>query len=139
MKSLSLSIDQSLTLYDELTKEDLDNAIAEHKGPSPYMVNTPFPGEFKWKMMSNEYSDGVFTRELLFTFSWKDDDEILKYFKEMEGEEYDDINDIQWYPHRLLGDYEGIGISNGDDWNMHDYENSVMEIREEGSSNSFGL
>ena len=139
MKSLSLSIDQSLTLYDELTKEDLDNAIAEHKGSSPYMVNTPFPGEFKWKMMSNEYSDGVFTRELLFTFSWKDDDEILKYFKEMEGEEYDDINDIQWYPHRLLGDYEGIGISNGDDWNMHDYENSVMEIREEGSSNSFGL
>ena len=139
MKSLSLSIYQSLTLYDELTKEDLDNAIEEHKGSSPYMVNTPFPGEFKWKMMSNEYSDGVFTRELLFTFSWKDDDEILKYFKEMEGEEYDDINDVQWYPHRLLGDYEGIGISNGDDWNMHDYENSVMEIREKGSSNSFGL
>ena len=139
MKSVSLSIGQSLTLYDELSKEDLDNAIAEHKAPSPYMVNTPFPGEFKWKMMSNEYSDGVFTRELLFTFSWKDDDEILKYFKEMEGEEYDDINDVQWYPHRLLGDYEGIGISNGDDWNMHDYENSVMEIREEGSSNSFGL
>ena len=42
MKSLSLSIDQSLIC--ELTKEDLDNAIAEHKGPSPYMVNTPFLG-----------------------------------------------------------------------------------------------
>ena len=128
MKSVSISIGQSLSLDYELSKEELDNAIGEHKQSTPYMVNTPFPGEFKWKMMSNEYSDGVFTRELAFTFSWEDDAKILKYFKEMEGEEYDDINEVQWYPHRLLGDYEGIGISNGDNWKMHDYENSVMTM-----------
>ena len=118
--SITISVSQSISFdYKKYSKEELNDAIQSHKEPDPYLDEDSFPGEWQWKMISNEYSDGYFTRTLLFTFSWEDAVEINNW-----SEEYDiDLEDTL-LPSYLLGDYESLSI--GDDF--YDYDNSYDEV-----------
>lgn len=119
-ESITISVCQSISFnYEKYSKEELNDAIQSHKEPDPYLDEDSFPGEWQWKMISNECSDGDFTRELLFTFSWEDESEINNW-----SEEHDiDLEDTL-LPSYLLGDYESFCI--GDDF--YDYDNSYEEV-----------
>ena len=70
-------------------------------------------------MISNEYSDGYFTRKLLFTFSWEDAVEINNWSEDCDIDLEDNL-----LPSYLLGDYESLSI--GDDF--YAYDNSYYEV-----------
>ena len=118
--SKAISVSQSIRFeYEKYSKEELNNAFQSHKEPDPYLNEDSFPGEWQWEMISNDYSDGYFTRKLLFTFTWEDEVEINNW-----SEEYDiDLEDTL-LPSYLLGDYESLSI--GDDF--YDYDNSYDEV-----------
>ena len=118
--SIAISVSQSISFTcEKYSKEELNDAIQGHKEPDPYLDEDTFPGEWQWEMISNDCSDGYFTRKLLFTFTWEDEVEINNW-----SEEYDiDLEDTL-LPSYLLGDYESLSI--GDDF--YDYDNSYDEV-----------
>ena len=118
--SIAISVSQSISFTcEKYSKEELNDAIQSHKEPDPYLDEDSFPGEWQWEMISNDYSDGYFTRKLLFTFTWEDEVEIKNW-----SEEYDiDLEDTL-LPSYILGDYESLSI--GDDF--YDYDNSYDEV-----------
>tara|TARA_B100002052_G_C15641202_1_gene488480 strand:- start:200 stop:571 length:372 start_codon:yes stop_codon:yes gene_type:complete len=118
--SIAISVSQSISFAcEKYSKEELNDAIQSHKEPDPYLDEDSFPGEWQWEMISNDYSDGYFTRKLLFTFTWEDEVEIKNW-----SEEYDiDLEDTL-LPSYILGDYESLSI--GDDF--YDYDNSYDEV-----------
>ena len=118
--SIAISVSQSIRFdCEKYSKEELNDAIQSNKEPDPYLDEDSFPGEWQWEMISNDYSDGYFTRKLLFTFTWEDEVEIKNW-----SEEYDiDLEDTL-LPSYLLGDYESLSI--GDDF--YDYDNSYDEV-----------
>ena len=115
-KTVIIIVSQSINFDNEkYSEKELNFAIESHKSPDPYLSEDSFPGTFKWEMKSYECKDGHFKRELLFTFSWEDEEEINNW-----SEEYEISLEDNLLPSYLIGDYESLEI--GDD--SYDYDSS---------------
>ena len=115
-KTVIISVSQLINFDNEKYSEKvLNSAIESHKSPDPYLIEDSFPGSFKWEMKSYECKDRYFKRELVFTFSWEDEEEINNW-----AEEYEISLEDNLLPSYLIGDYESLEI--GDD--IYDYESS---------------
>ncbi len=112
----TINVSQSINFdKGKYSKEELNFAIQSHKSPDPYLSEDSFPGSFKWELKSCECREGNFKRELLFTFSWEDEDEINNW-----AEEYEISLEDNLLPSYLVGDYESLEI--GQD--IYDYDSS---------------
>ena len=115
-KPIIFNVSQSITFNNgKYSEKELNFAIESHKSPDPYLSEDSFPGSFKWEIKSYECKDGQFKRELLFTISWEDEEEIINW-----SEEYEISLEDNLLPSYLIGDYESLEI--GDD--IYDYESS---------------
>ena len=115
-KSRNFYVSQSINFDNEkYSEKELNFAIECHKSPDPYLIEDSFPGSFKWEMTSYECKDGHFSRELVFTFCWENEEEINNWCHE-NGTSVDD----NLLPSYILGTYESLEI--GDD--IYDYESS---------------
>ena len=115
-KTVIISVSQSIKFDNKnYSEKELNFAIESHKSPDPYLNEDSFPGSFKWEMKSYECKDGHFKREILFTFSWEDEEEINNW-----AEEYEISLEDNLLPSYLIGDYESLEI--GDD--IYDYDSS---------------
>ena len=115
-KTVIISVSQSIEFDNEnYSEKELNFAIESHKSPDPYLNEDSFPGSFKWEMKSYECKDRYFKREIVFTFSWEDEEEINNW-----AEEYEISLEDNLLPSYLIGDYESLEI--GDD--IYDYDSS---------------
>ena len=114
--STYINVSQSICIDPkEYSKEEIELAIQSHNDPDPYLTDESFPGSMKWEINDSDYSDGSFTRNISFTFSWNNDDEIENWAKDNSISLNDSL-----LPSYIVGDYEGLNI--GED-NI-DYEDS---------------